>query len=75
MRGEVIHELLVDDGVVESCDDGEEGDWAEVARKLDVVVFGEGDEFGDLYDIWVVVFVNGGVEFFVNDWGDGWCEG
>ena len=68
--GEVVHELLVYDGVVYFADDGEEGNWAEIYRELDFVVFCECDEFGGFENVEIVVVVDCSVEGFVDDWGN-----
>ena len=69
MLCQVLHELVVDEGVEEFGDDGEEGDGAVVLGVGFVFLLVELDDLCDLQWVWVVVFVDG----FVGGCGSDWC--
>lgn len=62
MCGEVCHELVVDEGIKQLGDDGEEGDWSVEFGELSVFLFEELNDFCGFECIWVAVFVYGLVE-------------
>ena len=51
----MLHELLVDELVKDFADDGEKRDGTEVFGEIEVLVFGEGDDFSDFAGVGVVV--------------------
>lgn len=60
--GEMGHELLVDDGVEDLCDDWKERYWSVVGWVGFVFALVELDDFGDFEGVRVAVFVDGFVE-------------